>query len=221
MSDTAAIIQKDADLRALETPTAVTMSPWVVQGIIYELISSFFLANPPESMGYPFKLHYDTDKLKSDIFLDIAYNYNASAANKRPSIFISRGDCEIKGLTFGHAVDSNPAESETTKLLLNTLPINVAVIAAPVMMVELLADYTKQAFISFQQQIQNDFRFRRFRLKQVSKPQIYVEAKEYFVVYLLMEICFDEGWSLKRDDLKLKTVGLALFDALQSQQQLV
>lgn len=212
MSDNVTIEQKQACAVA---PELVSMSPWVVQGIIYELITRFFSNNPPEAMGYPLRLRYDPDKLKSDIYVDIAYNYNAQAANKRPSIFISRGDCKIGGKTMGHAVPGgNIAASTTTKLLINQVPINVAVIASPVAQAELLADYTKQAFVSFQQEIQADFGFRRFRIVEVSKPQIYVEAKEYFVVNLSIEVVYDEGWTLRRDDLKMKTVGMAIFDAL-------
>lgn len=211
--------EESAQLCEAETPL-VPMSPWVVQGIVYELLQGFFLRNPPESLGYPLKLKYDTDKIKSDIFLDIAYNYQASVANKRPSIFISRGDADIKGLTMGHQVGGNVFESERTKLMMNTVPINVAVIASPIMAVELLADYAKQAFISYQQEIQRDFNFRRFRLHSVSKPQIYVEAKEYFIVNLSIEVVYDEGWTIRRDDLKLKSVGLAIYDSLQTQLRL-
>lgn len=202
-------------------PSLVQLSPWIVQGIVYELITGFFIRNTPSSMGYPLNLTFDPDKLKSGIYVDIAYNYNAAAANKRPSVFISRGDCEIVGKTMGHTVPGGSfMDSESSRLLLNTVPINVAVIASPIMMVELLADYTKQAFISYQQEIQCDFHFRRFRLHEVSRPQIYVEAKEYFIVNLSIEVVYDEGWILRRDDLKLKTVGLAIFDALNSQLQL-
>ena len=211
---------EERQVRAEATPL-VALSPWVVQGIVYELITGFFIRNTPQALGYPLSCVYDHDKLKSGIYVDIAYNYNAAAANKRPSIFISRGDCEIVGKTMGHKVPGgNIAESEVAKLLLNTVPINVAVIASPIMMVELLADYTKQAFVSYDQEIQKDFNFRRFRLRGVTKPQIYVEAKEYFVVNLSIEVVYDEGWILRRDDLKLKTVGMAIFDALDAQLRL-
>lgn len=216
MSDILAIEQTQSED---QKPGIVTMSPWVVQGVIYELITKFFLSNPAEAMGYPLKLKYDPDKLKSDIYVDIAYNYNAQAANKRPSIFISRGNCSIGGKTMGHQVPGgNVSESTMARLLINQVPINVAVIASPVAQAELLADYAKQAFISFQQEIQSDFGFRRFRLTEVSKPQIYVEAKEYFVVNLSIEVVYDEGWILRRDDLKMKTVGMAIFDALTETQ---
>lgn len=213
------ILEQEREHQCAAAPKLVQMSPWVVQGIVYELITSFFFANPPEGMGYPAKFKYNADKLKSEIFVDVAYNYNASVANKRPSIFISRGDNDIKGVTFGHMVGIDPKESEVARLLINTVPINVAVIASPVMMVELLADYTKQAFISFEMEIQADFNLRRFRLRQVSKPQIYAEAKEYFVVNLTIEVVYDEGWVLRRDDLKLKSVPLAIFDAVTTDFQ--
>lgn len=198
----------------------VQMSPWVVQGIIYELVTSFMLRNSPTELGYAMKEKFMVDKTASDIFVDIAYNYDATKANKRPSVFISRGDCDIGGRTMGHTIASAPQDSEVQRLLINTLPINIAVIAAPVGMVEMLADYVKQSFVSFQQEIQSDFRFRRFRLKSVSKPQNFVEAKEYFVVNLSVEVVYDEGWILRRDDLRLKSVGMEIFDSLQPQLRL-
>ncbi len=212
------VLAIDAAQTCASAKPLVAMTPWVVQGIIYELISSFFLANPPESLGYPLTLQFQRDKLKSDIYLDIAYNYDKAAANKRPSVFISRGDCKISGLTMGHGVPGGVVQESTqARLLMNTVPINVAVIASPIMSAELLADYTKQAFVSFQQEIQQDFNFRRFRIHEVSKPQIYVEAKDYFVVNLSIEVVYDEGWIIRRDDLKLKKVSLAIFDSLTPQ----
>jgi hypothetical protein len=212
MSD---VLTLEAAQVAEASPGIVPMSPWVIQSIVYELLTRFFQAQPPESLGYPLKLKYDPDKAKSDIYVNIAYNYDASLANKRPSIFISRGDCEIAGKTMGHQVPGGSvAESTSAQLLMSSVRINLAVISAPIAQAELLADYAKQAFIGFQQQIQHDFGFRRFRLTEVSRPQIYVEAKEYFVVNLSIEVVYDEGRIIRRDDLKLKSVGMALFDAL-------
>jgi hypothetical protein len=200
--------------RCTAPPEQRQMTPWAVQGLVYELLTSFFKANSPESMGYPLHVRYDDDKLKSGIFVDVAYNYDAAVANKRPAIFVSRGDCAIQGVTMGHHLMQAPENSETGRMLVNTMTVMVSAIAAPVMMVELLADYAKQAFISFQQEIQQDFRLRRFRLRQVSRPQVYQEAKEYFIVNLEIEVVYDEGWILRRDDLKAKRISLALYDAL-------
>jgi hypothetical protein len=101
MSD---VLTLEAAQVAEASPGIVPMSPWVIQSIVYELLTRFFQAQPPESLGYPLKLKYDPDKAKSDIYVNIAYNYDASLANKRPSIFISRGDCDIAGKTMGHQV---------------------------------------------------------------------------------------------------------------------
>lgn len=204
----------EATVRCATPPHQRQMTPWAVQGVVYELITSFFKANPPEQLGYPLHVQYDDDRVKSGIFVDVAYNYDAAAANKRPAVFISRGDCTVAGVTMGHHQMVAPESSEVGRLLLNTMNIMVSVIAAPVMMVELLADYTKQAFISFQQEIQQDFRMRRFRLRQISRPQVYPEAKDYFIVNLTLEIVYDEGWIVRRDDLPAKRISVALYDAL-------
>ena len=116
---------------------------------------------------------------------------------------------------MGHTLAVDAMGSDTAKMLMNTLPINIAVLGAPLATAEMLADYTKQAFISFQQEIQRDFSFRRFRVKSVSAPKAYSEAKDYFVVNIGIEVVYDEGWVLRRDDLKLKSIGLAIFDSLQ------
>ena len=57
-----------------------------------------------------------------------------------------------------------------------------------------------------------EFKFRRFRLSGVSKPQIYVESSDHFIVVLSIETVFDDSVVIYKDDLKLKTVSSLIFD---------
>lgn len=193
------------------------LNAWSVQNIIYELVTNYMTANPPASLGFNFNATYDKDHAKSGILVDIAYNWDAARAGKRPAIFVQRGDWDFKHPTMGQSISKkNMMESEDERMSINILPITVKVIAAPIGFVEQLAEYVRQAFIYYQKEIQQDFKLRRFRLVEVSKPQIYVDAKEYFVIMISIEVAFDEGWVIKGDDLKLKTVGRAIFDSVTS-----
>lgn len=190
------------------------LNPWNVQNIVYELIHNFMLTNDPKSMGYTFDQKYDIQKEKSQIYLDISYNWKAEMASKRPAIFISRGEATIKHPTIRAQIGSNAAESQTSKMGIVSLPISVMVCASPVGFVEQLADYVKQPFAYFDQVIQCDFKFLRFRLVSIGQPQIYVEAKDNFVVELSLQIEYNDNWIVSGDDLKLKTISTIIFDSV-------
>lgn len=198
-----------------EEVTDLPINAWTVQNIVYELITSFFLRNTPKSLDIPLPVVYDSDKSKTDIYVAIAYNYDAQVVGKRPAIFIRRGDQTMKPPTFAATIGNVVVkESETPRLFINQLPITVSVIAAPIMMTELMAEYAKYALQTFQYEIQEDFHFRKFRVVSVSAPEIYKEAKEYFIINIALEVAYDEGWVVKGDDLRLNSVAFNLYESV-------
>jgi hypothetical protein len=197
----------------------ISFNAWTAQNIVFELIRNYFLANTPASLGFPIQHKFDLDPLKSEIFLEISYNYSAVTASKRPAIFIGRDDLRIAHPTFGQRLGpGNYIDSESSRITINVVPVKITVVGHPVMLTELLAEYVKQPLLYFQQEILNDFGLRRFRLVTVSKPEVMTEQKDNFKITLVVEIAFDEGWIIKRDDLKLKTVSRDIFDKLTGLQ---
>jgi len=194
----------------------IQLNPWVVQNLVYKLIQNHMLTNDPKIMGYTFDQKYSLDATKSDIDLGISYNYKADVASKRPAVFIARENAELKSPTFGQTIGGNVAESENQLLSLVSLPIRVLVVASPLGFAEQLADYVKQPLMYHSQTIQRDFGFMKFRLIQISKPQIFVEAKDNIVVELILQINYSDGWTVIGDHLKLKTISGAIFDSLKA-----
>ena len=103
-------------------------------------------------------------------------------------------------------------------MIINTTNILVNVIGYPIAMAEMLAEYAKAAILPYQQEIQRDFSFRRFRVTSIGKPENNknIEAKDNFAIIISIEVVYDDGWIIKRDDLKLKTVSRVVFDALSN-----
>jgi len=203
---------------SLETPgSQLTLTAWNVQSIVYELLANYMLVNDPQKIGFSFTQKYAVDKTKSGIHLDIGYNWKTTEAAKLPACYITRGDLRLQKLTLGEMIDMDTKTSETTRLSLNRMEIQVTCIAEPVGFTEQFAEYVKQAFMSFNQEIKAQFGFRRFQLVGMSKPAIYLESKTKSIVVLTIDIAFDEGWTVRGNDLKLKTVSRAIYDGVTEQ----
>ena len=191
------------------------LTPFVVQRIVYEVIRNYMIANPPKECGVSLAQTYDMDDAKSQIFLDIAYNWKTQAINKLPAIYVQREDVTITSPTIGQSIDLNARDSRDTRLIINEMPIIVSCIAAaPVAVVEYLAEYVKQPLLYYRKEVTMDFRLRRFRVLKVTKPELLAVGKSNFVVNIMLNTAFDEGWVIQKDSLKLKTGSLKIFDGI-------
>ena len=208
----------DLNDRRCEDLTAGTflfLNGYNVQRIVYELIKNYMMHNTPEECGVILAQRYDPDPIKSGIHLDVSYNWKASITDKVPAIYVQRGDVEVKSPTFGQSMGGDTQESEDERIVLNTMPVRVTcVAAAPVAVVENLAEYIKQPLISFKKEIKDDFRLRQFQLQKITSPAIAQESKTNFYIDLLIQTAFDESWILKKDDLKIKSIGTVIFESI-------
>jgi len=185
------------------------LTPWTVQNICYEALKNYMLVNSPQEEGYMFSQRYDEDPLKSGIGLEIAYSYKDAIIQKRPGVYISRGESSFKYPIWNQMLAQNPAESTKTKSAIIELPIIIAVVATNVGFVEQLAEYVFKFFLRHLETLTNDFNFRRIQVANVSPPQLYLESKDHFVINITLLTHFDMNWYLIGDDLKLKTFMLS------------
>lgn len=189
----------------------MVLTPWTVQNICYEILKNYMTLNPPQKEGYRFSQTYNPNDFESGIGLDIAYHYKDAIIQKRPSIYVSRGETNFKFPTINQAIGTNPAESEKTKYAMVEMPINLAVVATNVGFAEQLAEYVFKIFLRHQEMIRNDFCIRQFKLVGMGPPILYLESKDHFVVNISLMSVFDMGAVIKGDDLKLKTVSFSIF----------
>jgi hypothetical protein len=194
-----------------EDGSRLILTPWTVQNICYELAANYMLSNDPRSQGYVFGQRYDRDPRKSEIFLDIAYNYRDDVAQKRPAVFISRGDVKYSYPTFNQQIGGNSRNSEKSKLGVVQMPVQVTVVGTNIGFTEQFAEYVSRVFIDHAEEIRHDFFMRAFRLETMSAPTLYLESKEHFAVTLNLNTSFDMSFTITGDHLKLKTVSFSVF----------
>jgi hypothetical protein len=189
----------------------MVLTPWTVQNICYEVLKNYMTVNLPQNEGYAFTQKYSPDDTESDISLEIAYHYKDSVVQKRPGIFVSRGETSFRFPTLNQLIGSNSRESEKSKYTLVEMPVNLAVVATNVGFVEQLAEYVFKVFLRYQEVIRNDFCLRQLKLASLSAPTLYLESKDHFVVNVLLMSAFDMGAVIRGDDLKLKTISYSVF----------
>jgi hypothetical protein len=189
----------------------MVLTPWTVQNICYEVLKNYMTENPPQREGYAFNQKYDPDDLKSDISLEIAYHYKDAVIQKRPGIFVSRGETNFVFPTLNQQIGSNSAESEKMRYVMLQMPLNIAVVGTNIGFTEQLAEYVFKIFLRYQEVIKNDFKIRQFKLVLLGQPRLYLESKDHFVVNVQIAATFDMGAVIKGDDLKLKTVAYTIF----------
>jgi hypothetical protein len=195
----------------------MVLTPWTVQNICYEILKNYMLANPPQNEGYRFSQKYEEDDITSGIALEIAYHYKDTVVQKRPGIYVSRGDTAFTFPTINQLIGSNSAESEKMRYVMLQMPINIAVVATNIGFVEQLAEYVFKVFLRYQEIIKKDFCIRQFKLAALGQPSLYLESKDHFVVNISLQSVFDMGAVIKGDDLKLKTVSYAVFTSCAEQ----
>jgi hypothetical protein len=189
----------------------MVLTPWTVQAICYEVLKNYMTTNTPQSQGYAFAQKYDPDPVLSDIGLDMSFNFKDDIVQKRPGIFVSRGDVEFDTPTIKQAIGHNAPESTWEQYALLRMPVNLAVIGTNVGFTEQLAQYVFNVFLRYRKIIQEDFCLRAVKLVRLSAPSIYPESKDHFVVNVSLNTAFDMGTVIKGDDLKLKTVAYTIF----------
>ena len=197
---------------AASDSTYMLMSPLAVQEIIYELVVQHFTNNDPAQQGFVWEQRYSPNPTETGITIAMGNSWKNKEASKRPSIFIFREADQIARPTILQAVSVNTKESQTGTLAIHTMRCGIACLATNAGFTEELAEFVRRHFTYYETQIRNDFKFRRFRLSSVSKPQIYVESSDHFIVVLSIETVFDDGVVIYSDDLKLKTISTTIFE---------
>lgn len=202
--------------KALLPTDSCRLNPWRVQNIVFEILQNHLLVNKPKDIGFSFDQTYDKDETKSKIFIDLSHNWKASTPQKRPAVFVYRGDANYNTSPqiFGSKAFIDVPESTVGEISKVKMQIMLNCIAGPVGFAENFADYIKYPFLYFWDNIQKEYCFDVFKLVNISAPeQFSADAKDTYSVKLTIATEFHDTWAIKQDALKLKTVDTDVYTA--------
>jgi len=113
---------------------------------------------------------------------------------------------------MNQSIGNNIAESQQHKMAITSMGVGISCISDNMGLAERLAEFVKQPFLYFQEQIRRDFCFRQFKLVQIDPPQPFTESKNHFLVMINLMTTFDAAWVVQGQHLKLKTMSRTIFD---------
>jgi hypothetical protein len=200
----------------------IRLNAFVVTRIVYEIVKLYMMNNTAASVGVPLAQKYDVDYTKSDILLDIGYNWRTKDMSKVPAVYVQRGDVTLKYVSIGQQISTESKTGQQARNAWSTMPVTVSCVAAePIAVVENLTEYIKQPLLYFRKEIQNDFGIRHFILDRITAPKLVAEGKNNFVVDLVMNITYDDSWTITPETLKIKRMGIDVYDNLCNYMQSV
>ena len=202
-------------LQANDKGPVLYLNGYVVARLVFSLIKSYLISNKPADVGVRLAQTYDPDPLKSQIKLDMSYNWKSENAGKVPAIYVQRGDVTLKYPTIGLSSKVDEKTGGESRLAFSVMPITISCIAAePLAVVEQLAELVKQPLLYFRKEIEIDFHIRRLALEKISAPRQAHEGKNNFIVDLLVEATFDDSALVTKESMKIRRIGINLFDQL-------
>lgn len=209
-------LTKDSRELAQQGKEKPALDPWVTQRIVFEILETHLLRNDPEDLGYGFTQKYNLDPTKSSIFIDISHNWKASEPQKRPAVFVYRGDADYSdSRILGQKGFVDVAESTEGYANKVRMTISVNCIAEGIGFAEEFANYIKYPFLYFSKNIKCEYGFTNFRLQNISAPEQFdVDAKDTFSIKLTILTEFYDKWAIQQEALKLKTVNTAVYTDL-------
>lgn len=188
------------------------LTPFRALSAIYEILEQHLIANDPATLGYAFTQRYSSDYTKSNISLQINYNWKAEIAGKRPAIYLARGHAELNNsLLLGQSLQVHVPSSREERLGLISMPVTVTILANGIGFAEEFADYVKYPFMYFAKEISREYCFKKFRLARIARPEVYTpDGKDCFMIELTLIVEFYDQYTVTGDYLPLKTVHSAV-----------
>lgn len=186
-------------------------TPWLVQKYIFEILENHMLTNSPTELGFAFNQRYTKDPNTSDISIELAHDFKAAAPQKRPGIFVTRGEAAYKHPTMKQSLAVDAQEGVISRASFTTLAINVTVIAPELGFAEEFANYVFYPFLHFCPDLTKEYGFHSIRVSRYGSPEHYAQdAPESFSIALTLDVEFYSTWAIRVDALKLKQVVMSL-----------
>jgi hypothetical protein len=184
--------------------------------IVYEIIKRYMLTNKPCDVGVRLAQKYSAIEAESDILLAIGYDWKPKTMSKVPAIYVQRGEADFQAKVLRQAIAGNQPDGLEIRDVFVKLPVIITCVAAePVEVVENLAEYVKQPLLYFRRTIQQDFGIRTFELEKMSAPELLKEGKNNFSIQLMLNVTYNDSWSITRNSLKMKHISIEIYNAVQ------
>jgi hypothetical protein len=184
---------------------ATGLRPHILTGVLVRLLTSHFSRErgiqDPQLKSYIWK----ADPRESRILIEPVWRWLTLGSQMRPALVVKRNALQPRQLALGDGQSVIGDGIDETRMPVNEETVSqVAVVGSHTMFAiatvpaqaELLATEVYVRLIQYQQAIQREFLFSRFRVAEVGPLAKLEESSESFVVPVTVAYSFIDAWSV-------------------------
>ncbi|RKX21350.1 MAG: hypothetical protein DRP45_12430 [Candidatus Zixiibacteriota bacterium] len=180
------------------------LRPHILTGVILWLIRRHFLEERtiqhPDLKGYI----WDPDPRVSKILIEPVWRWLTLRIQQRPGVVVKRNSLRPRQLALGDGqtvigtpdASSIPAGNGASAAVAMTGSHTLFVIAGKEAQVELLGAEIVSRLIQYQQAIQKEFLFSRFRVAEIGAVSKLEESTENFAIPISVAYAYVDSWSI-------------------------
>lgn len=193
------------------------LRPHIITGIILKLLTQHFSSS--KNIQEPTLKDYiwNFDPKMSKILITPVWKWLTIKAESRPAIIIKRNSLKTRqlGLADGQALVQNdlnnrviPAEGVGVSQIAVTGSHSIFCLSPAPAEAELLATEVFSRLVQYQQAIQKEFLFNRFRVGELGEVSKIEEASEYFGVPVNIVYAYIDAWEVWTEAPFLKRIAV-------------
>ena len=180
------------------------LRPHTLTGIVLRLLTRHFSTargiQEPQLQSYI----WDDDPKVSKILIAPVWRWLTPNQQQRPAILVKRNALRPRQLALGDgqtlvgeiSEDKIPANQEVISQIAMAGSHTVFAVAAAAAQAELLGNEISMRLIQYQQAIQKDFGFNRFRVAEIGALSKVEESDETFAVPITVAYTYVDAWSI-------------------------
>lgn len=180
------------------------LRPHTLTGIVLKLLTRHF--SSAKGIQEPRLAHYiwNNDARATKILIAPVWRWLTPGAQMRPAILVKRNALRPRQMALGDGQtlisefgsDRLPASQEVTSQIAMAGSHTIFAIAGAAAEAELLGNEISMRLIQYQQAIQRDFDFNRFRVAEIGALSRLDEDNETFVVPVTVAYTYVDAWSI-------------------------
>ena len=180
----------------------IRKTPLVMTGIFLEILRGYFRTGSTQ-------FRWTEETSESKVFIEPTHKLNFEEVQKRPALYVSRGDFQYgidNRVGWNDQLSTDPTTGRTEFTVLVNCVMQVIPVAKKAGEVERLAEEASEALLVFKQLVREDFGFLRFDLAAIGQLGILQEDSETFTAPIAVRTQFQEVWTIRRMTPKVKRI---------------
>lgn len=151
---------------------------------------------------------WDEDENKSNIIIDISNISEERLETAKPTIFIKRGTLGFSRIGMDNLREIDLRDAKLTYQISIGGQFAIFCISSALLEAEKIGLYVFDIMQVFAPIIEKIFHFKSFRMDTMGEAGVIEDAKDKYLVPIILAFNYEESWRISKESVKLRTVNI-------------